>query len=162
MRRKTNFIINARMVDSRQGSLRFVAILSKPLRAAEQEVRNIAGPLIALGVVATCFCFFSLGEVITLLVVIRILLQFLLQQAGVIWLRWKRPELARPFRMPLFPLPPLLAMTGFLFVLVYRPHPLRELGAAAAIAATGSVIYLIRARNRREWPFLSRSDSSWR
>jgi len=109
--------------------------------------------LIALGLVATCFCFFSLGEVITLLVVIRILLQFLLQQAGVIWLRWKQPELARPFRMPLFPLPPLLAMAGFLFVLAYRPHPLRELGAAAAIAASGTVIYMIRARRRGDWPF---------
>ena len=97
--------------------------------------------LIALGLVATCFCFFSLGEVITLLVVIRILLQFLLQQAGVIWLRWKQPELARPFRMPLFPLPPLLAMAGFLFVLAYRPHPLRELGAAArGLAVSGKRI----------------------
>jgi amino acid transporter len=109
--------------------------------------------LIALGLVATCFCFFSLGEVITLLVVIRILLQFLLQQAGVIWLRWRQPQLARPFRMPLFPLPPLLAMAGFVFVLAYRPHPLLELSAAAAIAASGTLIYMIRARGRREWPF---------
>jgi amino acid transporter len=112
--------------------------------------------LIALGLVATCFCFFSLGEVITLLVVIRILLQFLLQQAGVIWLRWKQPELVRPFRMPLFPLPPLLAMAGFVFVLAYRPHPLRELGVAVGIAASGTLIYMIRARSRRDWPFLAR------
>jgi amino acid transporter len=109
--------------------------------------------LVALGLVATVFCFFSLKEVITLLVVIRILLQFLLQQGGVFWLRWKRPELPRPFRMPLYPLPPLLAMAGFVFVLAYRPNPLRELGAAAAIAASGSLIYLWRARRRREWPF---------
>ena len=109
--------------------------------------------LIALGIVATCFCFFSLSQVITLLVVIRILLQFLLQQAGVIWLRWKQPELARPFRMPLYPLPPLAAMAGFLFILAYRPNPMRELGAAAAIAASGTVIYMIRARRRGDWPF---------
>jgi amino acid transporter len=118
--------------------------------------------LIALGLVATFFCFFSLGEVIALLVVIRILLQFLLQQAGVIWLRWKQPALARPFRMPLFPLPPLLAMAGFIFVLAYRPHPLKELSVAAGIAASGTLIYMIRAHNRREWPFLSGSDSSSR
>ena len=111
--------------------------------------------LVALGLVATVFCFFSLKEVITLLVVIRILLQFLLQQVGVIWLRWKQPELKRPFRMPLFPLPPLLAIAGFLFVLAYRPNPLRELGAAAAIAASGTAIYLWRSRRRREWPFQS-------
>jgi APA family basic amino acid/polyamine antiporter len=109
--------------------------------------------LLALGAVATVFCFFSLSQVIALLVVIRILLQFLLQQAGVIWLRWSRPELARPFRMPLYPLPPLAAMAGFLFILAYRPHPLKELGAAAAIAASGTVIYMIRARKRRDWPF---------
>jgi len=114
--------------------------------------------LIALGLVATCFCFFSLGEVITLLVVIRILLQFLLQQAGVIWLRWKQPELVRPFRIPLYPLPPLLAMAGFLFVLAYRPHPLKELLAAAALAASGTIIYMIRARSRRDWPFAREAE----
>jgi len=112
--------------------------------------------LIALGVVATCFCFFSLSQVITLLVVIRILLQFLLQQAGVIWLRWKQPDLPRPFRIPLYPLPPLAAMAGFLFILAYRPNPLRELGVAAAIAASGTVIYMIRAQRHHEWPFHAR------
>jgi len=112
--------------------------------------------LVALGMVATVFCFFSLKEVITLLVVIRILLQFLLQQIGVMWLRWRQPELKRPFRMPLFPLPPLLAIAGFLFVLAYRPNPLRELGAAAAIAASGTAIYLWRAQRRGAWPFRNR------
>jgi amino acid transporter len=92
-------------------------------------------------------------------VVIRILLQFLLQQAGVIWLRWRRPELARPFRMPLFPLPPLLAMAGFVFVLAYRPHPLRELGVAAGIATSGTLIYMIRAYRRQEWPFRAEEGS---
>jgi amino acid transporter len=109
--------------------------------------------LVALGLVATVFCFFTLSQVIALLVVIRIVLQFLLQQAGLIWLRWKRPEVPRPFKMPLYPLPPLFAMAGFLFVLAYRPRPIVELGAAAVVAASGSVIYLIRARRLREWPF---------
>ena len=109
--------------------------------------------LVALGLIATFFCFFSLKEVIALLVVIRILLQFLLQQAGLLWLRWKHPELPRPFKMPLYPLPPLFAIAGFLFVLAYRPNPRLELGAAAAIAASGSLIYLLRARRTQEWPF---------
>ncbi len=109
--------------------------------------------LVTLGLVATFFCFFSLKEVITLLVVVRILLQFLLQQIGVIWLRWSQPELKRPFRMPLFPMPPLLAMAGFIFVLAYRPNPLKELSVAAGIAATGTAIYLWRSHRRGEWPF---------
>jgi APA family basic amino acid/polyamine antiporter len=109
--------------------------------------------LLALGLVATCFCFFTLTQVITLLVVIRILLQFLLQQAGVIWLRYKQPDLPRPFRIPLYPLPPLFAMAGFLFILAYRPNPLLELGVAAAIAISGTGIYMVRAKSRYEWPF---------
>ena len=109
--------------------------------------------LVALGLVATCFCFFTLSQVITLLVVIRILLQFLLQQVGVIWLRFRQPDLPRPFRMPLYPLPPLAAIAGFVFILAYRPKPFLELGAAAAIAAVGTLIYLVRAKRRREWPF---------
>jgi amino acid transporter len=109
--------------------------------------------LIALGLVATCFCFFTLTQVITLLVVIRILLQFLLQQAGVMRLRYKQPDLPRPFRIPLYPLPPLFAMAGFLFILAYRPNPLLELGVAAAIAISGTGIYMVRAKSRDEWPF---------
>ncbi len=49
--------------------------------------------LIALGLVAACFCFFSLAQVITMLVITRILLQFFLQQVGVMLLRVQRPEL---------------------------------------------------------------------
>jgi hypothetical protein len=44
-------------------------------------------------------------------------------------------------------------MAGFIFILAYRPNPLLELGAAAAIAASGTAIYMIRAHGRREWPF---------
>src|SRR5271157_4888692 len=68
--------------------------------------------LVALGVVAAAFCFFSLAQVITMLVVTRILLQFFLQQVGVMLLRVQRPELKRPFKMPLYPLPPLVAIAG--------------------------------------------------
>ncbi|HUB00624.1 MAG TPA: APC family permease [Terracidiphilus sp.] len=109
--------------------------------------------LVALGLVAACFCFFSLEQVITMLVITRILLQFLLQQVGVIWLRARRPELERPFRIPLYPLPPLAAMAGFVYLLVMRPRALGGLLAAAVIGVSGTLIYLVRARQLREWPF---------
>jgi amino acid transporter len=102
--------------------------------------------LVALGLVAACFCFFSLTQVITMLVITRILLQFFLQQAGVMLLRAQRPELKRPFRMPLYPLPPLAAMAGFVFILVNRTHALGGLGVAAGIAVSGTLIYMVRAR----------------
>ncbi|MGC9158631.1 MAG: APC family permease [Terracidiphilus sp.] len=111
--------------------------------------------LVALGLVASIFCLFSLAQVITLLVVTRIVLQFSLQQVGVILLRAKQPELARPFRMPLYPLPPLVAIAGFLFMLFNRDHAFAGLAVAVAIAATGTLIYLVRARQLGQWPLSS-------
>ena len=109
--------------------------------------------LVALGLVASAFCFFSLAQVITMLVITRILLQFFLQQIGVMLLRFQRPDLERPFRIPLYPLPPLAAMAGFLFILVNRSHALTGLAVAAAIALSGTIIYAIRARRLAQWPF---------
>ena len=109
--------------------------------------------LVALGLVGAFFCFFTLTQVITMLVITRILLQFFLQQAGVMLLRVQRPELERPFRIPFYPLPPLAAMAGFVFLLIYRPQALGGLAVAGLIAFSGTLIYLIRARRLQEWPF---------
>jgi|ERR1700728_3936062 APA family basic amino acid/polyamine antiporter len=115
--------------------------------------------LLALGAVAAVFCFLRLAQVIAALVVIRIVLQYLLQQVGVIVLRVRQPDLQRPFRMWLYPLPPLLALAGFMFILFSRPQASRYVLYALAIALVGSVLYLLRARNRHEWPFkLKQSD----
>ncbi len=113
--------------------------------------------LVTLGLVACCFCFFSLAQVITWLVITRILLQFMLQQVGVIVLRIRQPDLPRPFRMPLYPLPPLAAIAGFIWIVVSRTTAWSTMAGAAIIASTGTAIYLIRARMRREWPFAMRS-----
>ena len=108
--------------------------------------------LLALGAVAAVFCFFNLSQVIAALVAIRILLQYVLQQVGVIVLRVRRPEMQRPFRMWLYPLPPLVALAGFLFILFSRTR-MREMLYAAVIAVAGTILYLLRARRRHEWPF---------
>jgi amino acid transporter len=111
--------------------------------------------LVALGLVASVFCFFSLQQVITLLVVTRIVLQFFLQHMGVMLLRVQRPELERPFRIPLYPLPPVLAMAGFVFILVNRDQALGGLAFTGGVALSGTLIYLVRARRLRQWPFAS-------
>ncbi len=109
--------------------------------------------LVALGLVASAFCFFSLAQVITMLVITRILLQFFLQQIGVMLLRVQRPELPRPFKIPLYPLPPLVAIAGFVFILANRANALDGLAVAAAIGVSGTLIYLVRARKLGQWPF---------
>jgi len=72
----------------------------------------------------------------------------------VMVLRAQRPELVRPFRMPLYPLPPLVAMGGFLFILVNRTHALGGLVLAAGIGISGTLIYIYRAWRLGQWPFL--------
>jgi amino acid transporter len=109
--------------------------------------------LVALGLVAAGFCFFSLAQVITMLVITRILLQFFLQHVGVMLLWAQRPQLDRPFKMPLYPLPPLVAMGGFVFMVANRSHALGGLAVAAGIACSGTAIYLWRAKRLGQWPF---------
>jgi amino acid transporter len=105
--------------------------------------------LLVLGAAAICFCFFSLADVIAALVVLRILLQFLMQHVGVIYLRRSQPELKRPFRIWLYPLPPLLAICGFVYILVERVNFEREILGAAAVIALGTAVYAVRERMRR-------------
>jgi amino acid transporter len=110
--------------------------------------------LLALGAVAIAFCLLRLADIIAALVVIRILLQFIVQAVGVMVLRHRRPDMPRPFRMWLYPLPPLLAIAGFLYILLARKNFQRELEYALVILVTGLAIFFARSWRRREWPFV--------
>jgi amino acid transporter len=94
-------------------------------------------------VAAVCCCF-SLVAVIAALVVIRIALQFLVQAAGLLALRRQRPQASRPFRMPLYPLPALLAILGFVYVLLARTHSWAQLRYAGVIVVVGLLLYGLR------------------
>jgi amino acid transporter len=102
--------------------------------------------LLWLGGAAALFCFFSLGEVIAGLVVLRILVQFLAQHIGVMWMRRTQPQRRRPFRIWLYPLPPLLALVGFGWILVGRPHFVRELGMAGCVVLVGACVYGLKTK----------------
>lgn len=115
--------------------------------------------LLALGGVALLFCFFRLADVIAALVVIRILLQFLLQAVGLIVLRIRRPELHRPFRMWLYPLPAVLAILGFGYVVYERQDAAKQIRYAAVILIAGLVLYFIRSWRNRDWPFKQAAPS---
>ena len=106
--------------------------------------------LLVLGGVACVCCLFSLRDVIAALVVLRIALQFGLQQIGVMVLRFRQPEWPRPFRIWLYPLPPLLALLGFGFVVFSRAHFSRELLLSAAVATVGSAAFVWWERKHPE------------
>jgi basic amino acid/polyamine antiporter, APA family len=110
--------------------------------------------LLSLGFTAAVFCLFRLRDLIAALVVIRVCLQFLLQGIGLIILRVRHPEAPRPFRMWLYPIPALLSIIGFTFLLVSRENFSREIKIAALIALSGALLFLIRAWNKSTWPFV--------
>ena len=118
--------------------------------------------LVALGVVAACFCLLRLADVIAALVVIRIVIQFLVQAVGLLILRARHPEAPRPFRMWLYPLPAVIAIAGFLFVLISRQNFLKEVRYAVAILVAGMLIFFVQAWAQREWPFHTHQDPSLR
>jgi amino acid transporter len=100
--------------------------------------------LLTLGGMTLFCCLFRLQEVITTLVVIRILFQFLLQGVAVLLPRHRRARKDQSFRMPLYPLPVLVALCGFLFILFSRPNFLKEMRTAGVILAAGAVVYGVR------------------
>ena len=56
--------------------------------------------------------------------------------------------------MWLYPLPALLAIAGFLFILLSRNNFQREIKYAVVILIVGLAIYFLRSWKRREWPFV--------
>jgi hypothetical protein len=56
-----------------------------------------------------------------------------------------------------YPMPALLAIAGFIFVVVSRTGFAREVRYAVVIVAVGILVYLGRAAARREWPFVPAS-----
>ncbi len=72
--------------------------------------------LLVLGVVSAAVSFFTLDQVITALMSTRIVVQFIAQIGAVSLLR-RQPDAKRGFRMALYPLPSLIALVGWLFIL---------------------------------------------
>jgi fructoselysine transporter len=107
--------------------------------------------LLALGAAGLLFSvLFSLREVIRAIVAMRILVQFIGQGIGVILLRRRWPKQKLPWKMRLFPLPALAAMAGWaaLFISTGR---FAFAGIAAMLA--GGIVFLLRSRSLRQWPF---------
>jgi len=63
---------------------------------------------------------------------------------GVMLLRVRRPEMRRPFRMWLYPVPPVVALLGFGFLVVSRPNFGREVLLASVVGAMGCLVFVGR------------------
>jgi amino acid transporter len=109
--------------------------------------------LLSLGVASAAACALSLEELIKALTVIQILVQFMAQCMAVVLIRRNRPDIARPFSMWLYPIPAVVALGGWLFILI--ASGLVYVLAGLLLMAVGILAYLWRARRQGEWPFVT-------
>lgn len=107
--------------------------------------------LIVIGVLAIVCSFFSLGLVIDALLVTRILVQFIGQIAAVQLLRRNQPNLHRPFRIWLYPLPSLLALIGWSFAFLTANPQLIRYGLG--VLGLGVISFVVWSAARKTWPF---------
>jgi amino acid transporter len=107
--------------------------------------------LIVIGVISIICCLFSLGVVIDALITTRILIQFVGQIFAVMLLRKRAPEMNRPFRIWLYPIPTLIALVGWIFIFATTDWQIILFGLGTL--ALGIVAFLIWSRHSRSWPF---------
>ena len=113
--------------------------------------------LVVIGVIAILCSTFSLGMVIDALLTTRILVQFIGQVVAVIRLRTVRPDMSRPFRMWLYPVPALVALLGWTFVLG-TSDPLVILFGLGTLAL-GVAAFFAWSWRTGHWPFEERAAS---
>ncbi|RYD58366.1 MAG: amino acid permease [Sphingobacteriales bacterium] len=99
--------------------------------------------LLAIGGLAFIFSLlFKMKEVITAIITMRILIQFVSQAVGVIAWHINKPAEHRPFKMPLFPIPAIISIIIWLFILVLSD--ILFIAIALGIIVTGIILYFIK------------------
>jgi amino acid transporter len=87
----------------------------------------------------------KLGDVITAILAMRILIQFIAQAVGVVLLRKRLGEKDLPFKMWLYPLPVILSILIWVYLFIKTDwFALYGLG----IAAAGVLVYVVINKSR--------------
>ncbi len=107
--------------------------------------------LVFTGVTAAIACWLDLATLIAALIIIEKIARDIGQAVAVIVIRRYRPEIRLPFKMWLYPLPSLIALAGWIYILGTNQGKIVLAGIGLLIAGVGA--YLWQARGKGEWPF---------
>ena len=100
--------------------------------------------LLLVGGLTIVASFFSLGAVISALMTARIIVQFMGQVVAAILIRRTRPDIARPFRMWLYPLPAILSIAGYAYVFAASGGKFIVYGLATLAVGVAAYLLLLR------------------
>ncbi|HUK90888.1 MAG TPA: APC family permease [Blastocatellia bacterium] len=107
--------------------------------------------LLAMGALSIVASFFSLDTVIAALIAMRIIIQFAGQVVAVFLLRKRQPNMSRPYRIWLYPLPNLMALVGWIFIFATTEVRVLLFGTATLLA--GFLFFLVWSWRGKRWPF---------
>jgi fructoselysine transporter len=94
---------------------------------------------------------FRMGDVISGVLAMRIMVQFIGQAIGVILLRQRNGTVHLPYKMPLYPLPVILAVLMWLFV--FYATGFEIVLSFLILITTGIIVYFIFAKYTQQWPY---------
>jgi amino acid transporter len=107
-----------------------------------------------LAIAALGFIFsllFRMSDVISGILAMRIIVQFIGQAVGVMLLRKRNGKDHLPYKMPLYPLPVILAIIMWLFV--FYSTGLEVISSFLIVFGTGVLVYFIYAKLQQQWPY---------
>ncbi len=108
--------------------------------------------LVILGTIAFVFSlFFRLKEVISAILAMRILIQFIGQAVGIMILRRRKHSSFFPFKMWLYPLPALIAI--LMWIGLFFSTGMYFAIGAVVIIIIGTFVFFIRSYYIKDWPF---------
>ena len=107
--------------------------------------------LYAMGIITAIGTLFTLTDVISMFTAVFVLIQSVAQILALTVLRRRQPNLPRPYKMWLYPLPSVVALVGWLYI--YKSAGTKPILLSLAWLVAGGVAFLIWARAERTWPF---------
>jgi amino acid transporter len=93
------------------------------------------------------FCFFTLGQLVSWLIQVQVLLCFIWQCAAVVLIRRYRRDIPQPFTMWLYPWPAILS--GVLWLFIFLTGPWEGILFSMAFFAAGIGAYFLWTRRER-------------
>lgn len=107
--------------------------------------------LILAGLAFIFSLLFKMSDVISGILAMRIMVQFIGQAVGVVILRKRNGSRHLPYKMPLYPLPVILAIAMWLFV--FYSTGFAVIRSFLIVFGSGIVVYFIYANLQHQWPY---------
>jgi amino acid transporter len=107
--------------------------------------------VLTMGAITMLGSLFTLTTVINAAVATLVIIQSLAQVAAIVVLRFRQPNLRRPYRQWLFPVPTLVAFVGWVYI--YFNAGWLPVGLSLGWIVIGAIAYLVYAKAENTWPF---------